>query len=121
MPSLTPTELQEARVRSGRLGGRPRKVTPSEARERALAELTPMALEVLRRELEEGGPQAVRAAMKVLDHAWGTPAHRLEVSAPELESDELDLRSMTSAELTALRLRLEARGVSSRLGLAPPD
>jgi hypothetical protein len=111
MPSLTPQQLHEARIRSGRLGGRPRKPTPSEARERALEELTPKALEVLRRELDEGGPQAVRAAMKILDHAWGTPAHRVEVSTPELESHNLDLRSMTAAELTALRLRLEQRQV----------
>ena len=32
MPSLTPAELQAARRASGRLGGRPRKPTVSEAR-----------------------------------------------------------------------------------------
>ena len=64
---------------------------------------------MLRRELDEGGPQAVRAAMKILAHAWGTPAHRVHVSTPELASDNVDLRSLTATELTALGLRLEPR------------
>jgi hypothetical protein len=74
MPSLTPAELQEARRRSGRLGGRPRKPTVEEARQAALEELTPKALRVLRAHLGEGdevNPHAWRAALRVFEHAYG--------------------------------------------------
>lgn len=105
MATLTPAELQEARIRSGNLGGRPRKPTMSEARDTALAELTPRAVEVLRRELDEGGPQAVRAAMKIIDHAWGTPPQRIELSTPELENVR-DLRDLSTEEFINLRRRV---------------
>ena len=71
MPSLTPTELQEARRRSGRLGGRPRKPTVEEARRAALDELVPKALRVLNEHLDLGGPDAWRAALRVFEHAYG--------------------------------------------------
>jgi hypothetical protein len=74
MPSLTPAELQEARKRSGRLGGRPRKPTVEEARQAALEELTPKALKVLKAHLGEGdevNPHAWRAALRVFEHAYG--------------------------------------------------
>jgi hypothetical protein len=71
MPSLTPTELQEARRRSGRLGGRPRKPTVEEARRAALDELVPKALRVLSEHLDKGGPDAWRAALRVFEHAYG--------------------------------------------------
>ena len=68
MPSLTPEQLQEARRRSGRLGGRPRKPTVEEARQAALDELVPRALKVLRAHLGEGdevNADAWRAALRV--------------------------------------------------------
>ena len=51
-----PMELQEARRKSGRLGGRPRKPTVEEARRAALDELVPKALRVLNEHLDRGGP-----------------------------------------------------------------
>jgi len=74
MPSLSPTELQEARRRSGRLGGRPRKPTVEEARQAALEELIPKSLQVLRAHLGDGdtvNPDAWRAALRVFEHAYG--------------------------------------------------
>jgi hypothetical protein len=64
MPSLTPTELQEARRRSGRLGGRPRKPTVEEARQAALEELAPASIKSLRAHLGDGDPDAWRAGLR---------------------------------------------------------
>jgi hypothetical protein len=36
MPGLSPAELHAARIKSGKLGGRPRKPTADEAREAVL-------------------------------------------------------------------------------------
>ena len=104
MPSLTPTELQAARRASGHLGGRPRKLTATEAREQALDDLMPRALRVLRDMLDDGGPAAVRAAITVLAYSWGRPSEHLTVT-PGL-TDGADLRSMSDAELGELRRRL---------------
>src|SRR6185503_20768380 len=71
MPSLTPAELQEARRKSGRLGGRPRKPTVEEARRTALDELVPKALRVLNEHLDKGGPDAWRAALRIFEHQYG--------------------------------------------------
>src|SRR5262245_25104181 len=74
MPRLTPAELQAARIRSGRLGGRPRKPTVEEAREAALEQLVPKAVLVLRTHLGQGdevNPAAWRAALRVFEHAYG--------------------------------------------------
>ena len=71
MPSLTPAELQEARIRSGRLGGRPRKPSVEEARRVALDELVPKALRVLNEHLDKGGPDAWRAALRIFEHQYG--------------------------------------------------
>jgi len=71
MPSLTPAELQEARIRSGRLGGRPRKPTVEEARRAALDQLVPKALKVLNAHLDKGGPDAWRAALRIFEHQYG--------------------------------------------------
>ena len=71
MPSLTPAELQEARIRSGRLGGRPKKPTVEEARRAALDELVPKALRVLNEHLDKGGPDAWRAALRIFEHQYG--------------------------------------------------
>jgi len=67
----SPAELQEARVRSGRLGGRPRKPTVEEARRAALDELVPKALRVLNEHLDSGRADAWRAALRVFEHAYG--------------------------------------------------
>ena len=93
MPSLTPAELQEARVRSGRLGGRPRKPTVEEARRAALDELVPKALRVLNEHLDKGGPDAWRAALRVFEHAYGRapeqPEERLLMPETVEEAEKL--------------------------------
>jgi hypothetical protein len=71
MASLTPAELQEARIRSGRLGGRPKKPSVEEARRAALDELVPKALHVLNEHLDNGGPDAWRAALRIFEHQFG--------------------------------------------------
>lgn len=106
MPRLTPAELQEARRRSGKLGGRPRKPTVEEARAAALEELVPRSLQVLRAHLGDGAevnPNAWRAALRVFEHAFGRPREEPQETIP---TDELDLQSMSSSELEALRHRL---------------
>ena len=106
MPSLTPAELQEARRRSGNLGGRPRKVTVEEARQKALDELVPKALRVLGEALESGRADAWRPALAVLAYEWGRPG---EVAEPEPEVVGIDgLRNLTLQQLEARRQRLEA-------------
>jgi hypothetical protein len=71
MPSLTPAELREARIRSGRLGGRPKKPTIEEARRAALDELVPKALRVLNEHLDSGRADAWRAALRIFEHQFG--------------------------------------------------
>jgi hypothetical protein len=73
VPTLTPEQLREARVRSGRLVGRPRKPTEAEARAAALEELLPLALKSLRVHLGDSDPTAWRAAFRVFEHAYGRP------------------------------------------------
>jgi hypothetical protein len=104
MPTLTPAELQEARKRSGRLGGRPRKPTVEEARRAALDELVPKALRVLNEHLDTGGPDAWRAALRVFEHAYGR--------APEQPADDVglpdnpdDVASLSWEQLKILALR----------------
>lgn len=107
MARLTPAELHDARRASGRLGGRPRKPTAEEARVAALEELVPKALRVLRDELDQGGPNAVRAALKLLDHAWGRPTEHVTLGVPE--EGEVDLRELSDHELEQLKQRLRAQ------------
>src|SRR5438874_13679147 len=97
MPRLTPAELQEARRRSGKLGGRPRKPTTEEARAKALEELVPKALKVLTAHLGEGdemNPEAWRAALRVFEHAFGRAPEQAE---PE-GSVVADLEALSPAE-----------------------
>jgi hypothetical protein len=106
MPSLTPEELQEARRRSGRLGGRPRKPTVDEARERALDELTPRALQVLKLHLgseDEPNPGAWRAALRIFEHRFGPAPASNDIAMPTSE-DEIAMLSWT--EMTVLAARL---------------
>jgi hypothetical protein len=91
MPRLTPAELQAARVRSGRLGGRPRKPTVEEARATALEELVPKAVLVLRAHLGEGdevNPAAWRAALRVFEHAYGRAPEAVDEPVPFPDSPE---------------------------------
>jgi hypothetical protein len=80
MPSLTPAELQVARRKSGRLGGRPRKPTVEEARRAALDQLVPKALKVLNEHLDKGGPDAWRAALRIFEHQFGRAPEQREES-----------------------------------------
>jgi len=84
MPSLTPLELTEARLRSGRLGGRPKKPTRAEARQVKLEQLVPKALIVLEESLESEDERVkLGAAREVFDRSWGRPVQgvRDETSA----------------------------------------
>jgi hypothetical protein len=102
VPRLSPDELAEARRRSGRLGGRPRKPSVEEARAKALEELVPRAIRVLREALDSGRDDAWRPALRVLEHCWGRPADQVEMKA-ETRVEELSLD-----QLRALRARLLA-------------
>jgi hypothetical protein len=104
LPRLSAAELAEARVRSGRLGGRPRKPTADEARDKALEELVPRAVKVLRDALDSGRGDASRPALRVLDHAWGSPVAQHQVRAET--TNEVERLSLT--ELQELRTRLVA-------------
>jgi hypothetical protein len=101
MPRLSPVELQEARRASGRLGGRPRKPTPSEARAEALEALVPAAVKSLAAHLGDGDPAAWRAALRVFELCYGKPTEPAEIDV-----DPLRVREMTSAERNALIARL---------------
>jgi hypothetical protein len=104
MPSLTPDELQEARRRSGRLGGRPRKPTQAEARAAALEELVPAAVRSLRAHLGEGDPAAWRAGLRVLELAYGSaPPEQDDVALPE---QALDVRALSWRELQVVAAKL---------------
>src|SRR4051794_37335651 len=102
MPSLTPLQLQEARRRSGKLGGRPANPTVAEARIAALERLVPKAIRVLEEHLESGRPDAWRSACRILEHSWGRPPEPLaEVVAP-IDVDPSGLDQLSTAELQAL-------------------
>jgi hypothetical protein len=91
MPRLSPVELQAARVRSGRLGGRPRKPTVEEARAAALEALVPKAVQVLRAHLGQGdevNPAAWRAALRVFEHAYGRAPEAVDEPMAFPDSDE---------------------------------
>jgi hypothetical protein len=103
---LSPSELQEARRRSGRLGGRPRKPTVSEAREAALAELVPPAVATLRAHIESGAPDAWKACVRVLEMAFAGHDHE----EPSLPAEAADIASMGWRELTVLAARLSLEG-----------
>jgi hypothetical protein len=96
MARLTPEELQAARRRSGRLGGRPRKPTTEEARQAALEKLVPKSLKVLTEHLESGRPDSWRPALRILEHAWGRPKETVEVQE---DLSERPLDELTQAEL----------------------
>jgi hypothetical protein len=110
--SLTPRELQEARRRSGKLGGRPRKLTRDEAREAALDELVPCALRVLRLHLgdnAEPNPLAWKAALAIFPHAFGRPAQQMESELTHPRTIE-DVDRMSLAEIRRLRAVVDGDG-----------
>src|SRR5215204_3676557 len=119
MPKLSPTELQSARVRSGRLGGRPRKPTVDEARAVALERLVPKALQVLEEHLASGRPDAWRSAHRILEHSWGRPPEHV-APPPAVDEAELDgqkLSEMSTAELHELVRRGRARREAGELSV----
>ena len=105
MPSLTPAELQEARRRSGRLGGRPTKPSREEAREAALEALIPPAIASLRAHLGEGDPAAWRAALRVFEHAFGR-APEQSAEALRLPESADDVRRLSWVQMQLLAARL---------------
>jgi hypothetical protein len=107
MSKLTPAQLQEARRRSGRLGGRPRKPTVAEARDAALEELLPAAIRSLKTHLGDGNPNAWRAALRVVEHQLGKPDEQ-----PEL-GQTMDARSMTTEQRQAARMVAEQPGLAA--------
>lgn len=113
MPRLTSQELQAARVRSGRLGGRPRKPSAEEARQAALEELVPAAIKSLRAHLGDGDPAAWRAALRVFEHAFGrAPEQTPDALALPESSEEVSRLSWVQMQILAARLVEE---------LPPPD
>ena len=60
----------------GPVGGRPRKPTSEEARRAALDELVPKALRVLNDDLDKGGADAWRAALRVFEYEFGRAAEQ---------------------------------------------
>jgi hypothetical protein len=98
MPRLTAEELQEARRRSGRLGGRPPKPTAEEARRAALEKLVPKSLKVLTEHLESGRPDGWRPALRILEHAWGRPRETVEWVDESLERPLEDLGTAALVE-----------------------
>jgi hypothetical protein len=103
MPTPTPDELQRARRASGRLGGRPRKPTRDEARERALEDLVPKALKVLGKHLGDGenvNAESWRAALRVFEFAFGRPPDEArETSRTGIENLSVDERRNLCANL----------------------
>ena len=99
------SRLQEARRRSGNLGGRPRKPTQAEARDAALEQLVPKALKSLAEHLGDGDPAAWRAALRVLEYAWGKPKEELAVEV-EMPENPLDVARMPREQRLALIARL---------------
>jgi hypothetical protein len=107
MPSLTPIELQEARRRSGRLGGRPKRPTVEEARRAALEELVPAAIKSLRAHLGDGDPAAWRAALRVFEHAFGRAPEVVEDDV-SLPSSEAEVGRLSWAQMQLLAARIVA-------------
>lgn len=109
MPRLTPDELQAARVRSGNLGGRPRKPTADEARAEALERLVPKAVRVLEEHLDSGRPDAWRPATKVLEYRWGRPPEQVPSTyIDEADLDASKLNELSTAELEQLVMKRRA-------------
>jgi hypothetical protein len=114
---LTPAELNEARIRSGRLGGRPRKPTVEEARREALDELTPRAIRVLREHLDEGG-SSWRAALKIFEHQFGRAPEQPEERFVIPDSPD-EIANLSSAHLLFLAGEIDDE-MSTEGSASPP-
>src|SRR5262245_45049596 len=108
MPRLTAHELQEARRASGRLGGRPRKPTVTEAREAALAELVPPSIATLKAHIESGAPDAWKASVRVLELAF---ARTDNVEQFRFPTDLAEIDAMSWKQMTFLAATLTAPSV----------
>jgi hypothetical protein len=107
MPSLTPAELQEARRRSGKLGGRPPRPSREEARAAALEELVPPAIKSLRAHLDDGDPNAWRAALRVFEHAFGRPQEQGTATEDlTLPTNAWDAKNLSWTQLQMMAARV---------------
>lgn len=116
MARLSPSELQEARRRSGRLGGRPRKPTVEEARQAALDELVPKALQVLKAHLGEGddvNPDAWRAALRVFEHQFGRAPEQIDEVVLPAEAEGVAALSWQQLQILAATLMTEPASIES--------
>jgi hypothetical protein len=102
-PSLTPSQLQEARRASGRLGGRPKLPTRAEARQAVLDELVGPALQSLKAHLGTGNADAWRSALKILELQFGRVADPIEV---DVDVDPFQVAAMSPAERSQLVRRV---------------
>ena len=107
MARLRAAELQQARVRSGRLGGRPRLPTSTERREATLDALIPASLRCLGAHLgdeQNPNPDAWRAALKLLELRFGAaPTEAENVSLP-VAADDVERMSWQQLQLLAASL-----------------
>jgi hypothetical protein len=122
MARLTASELQDARRRSGRLGGRPAKPTVGEARATGLERLVPKAIQVLEEHLVSGRPDAWRSAHRILEHHWGKPPEYIAPTALDnAEIDGLNLDEMSTADLATLVKERRAKLASGERPTPPVD
>jgi O-acetyl-ADP-ribose deacetylase (regulator of RNase III) len=108
--SLRGEQLQEARRRSGRLGGRPRRPSVAEARVKALDELVPRALQVLKVHLGTGdeiNANAWPAALRVFEYAFGREVPD-GIESVVLPDSADGISALSWIEMRALAVRLLA-------------
>jgi hypothetical protein len=108
--SLRGEQLQEARRRSGRLGGRPRRPSVAEARVKALDELVPRALQVFKMHLGTGdeiNANAWPAALRLFEYAFGRePPEGIE--SVVLPDSAEGISALSWLEMRALAVKLLA-------------
>jgi hypothetical protein len=110
-----------ARTDPSRLGGRPRKVTTSEAREIALAELRPKALRVLEEQLEHRDPAIrQRAAIRVLEWCDGRPRQSIDIASRDQPSTIVYVTAATTEGLLPGESIVEDREELPPAGSAHP-
>lgn len=106
--------LPGARVRSGRLGGRPKKISRDEARAAALEELVPSAIRSLQNHLGDGDPASWRAALRVFELAFGPPPEPDGEPAIPTSADEVARLGWRELQLLAARVLVEPTGTERR-------
>ena len=78
MPTLTPEQLQDARRKSGKLGGRPRKPRPTDLERERIERILDRAWGVLEESLEdEDTRMRLQAAKEAFDRIYGRPQQTL--------------------------------------------